>query len=308
MSENGRHRLALQMWEQFQTRNTATVVSETAALSLVMFLSLVGNIMVCFAVYRNPTLRRPSNYYIISLALSDILQALCMMPLSIGLAATSEWPFGTSACYFVAILGFCLAQISVYNMALMALNRYYKIVKPFRYQTTFKKKFIIVTASLAWIVAIFISLLMSFAFGFNANPHPGFLICIIEFPDFVFPVVGIVAFLPYPIILFCYWKIYRFVKMHNANVSWQSSNVEDVNITKTLFVTVVAFAGLLLPAHVVYGTSILLGFYYFPHQLMFLVTLLVFVSSCVNPFIYGYMNRSFKNEFKKCLRPRRTNP
>ena len=296
------------LWEQFKTRSTATVVSETTSISFVMILSLVGNILVCFAVCRNPTLRRPSNYYIISLALSDILQALCTMPLSIGLAATSDWPFGTPACYFAAIVKLSLAQISIYNMALMALNRYYKIVKPAKYQTTFTKKFIIVTASLAWIGPIFNSLLASLVVGFDVKPNPGFVLCLIEFPKSVFPVVFIVMNFPYSIILFCYWKIYRVVKMHNANVSWQSSNVEDVNISKTLFVTIVAFAGLFLPSHVVFGASVLLGFYYFPHQLSFLVTLLVFVSSCVNPFIYGYMNRAFKNEFKKFLRPRRTTP
>ena len=272
-----------------------------------MFLALFGNILVCFAVYRNPTLRRPSNYYIISLALSDILQAL-YMPLSIGLAVTGHWPFGSAACYFAAITKLSLAQISVYTMALMALNRYYKILKPSKYQTTFNKKFIIVTASLVWILPIFITLLTCLVFGFDAKPNPGFVLCVIEFPNFVFPIVSIALYLPYSIILFCYWKIYKVVKMHNANVSWQSSNVEDVNISKTLFATVVAFAGLLIPGHVVFGTSILLGFYYFPHRLMFLVTLLVFVSSCVNPFIYGYMNRAFKNEFKKCLRPRGINP
>ena len=308
MSQTGGDHLKIHLWEQFQTRNTATVVSETAAISLVMIFSLVGNILVCLAVYRNPTLRRPSNYYIISLALSDIFQALCTMSFSIGLTATSDWPFGSFTCYFAAIVAFSLQQISVDTMALMAINRYYKIVKPSKYQTTFKKKIIIVTASLVWIVAILISLLICLAFGFDIKPNPGFVTCVIEFPIYAFSFMSIVMFLPYSIILFCYWKIYKLVKMHNANVSWQSSNVEDVNISKTLFTTVIAFVGLLMPSHVVFGASLFSGFYYFPRQLMFFVTLLNFMSSCVNPFIYGYMNRAFKNEFKKCLRPRRTTP
>ena len=252
------------------------------------------------------TIRCPSNYYIISLALSDILQALCTMPLSIGLLATSRWPFGTSACYFMAISKLSLAEISIYTMVLMALNRYYKIVKPVKYQTTFKKMFMIITASVVWVTCIFSSLLL--AFGFGAKPIPGFAICVIQFPPFYFSIYSIIMYTPYFIILFCYWKIYRVVKMHNANVSWQNSNVEDVSISKTLFVTVIAFAGLLSPAHVIFGASVLLGYHYFPRQLALLVILLVFVSSCVNPFIYGFMNRAFKNEFKKCLRPRRTSP
>ena len=73
-----------------EERNTATVVVETAIFSLVMALSLFGNLLVCYAVYKNPRLRCPSNYYIISLAFSDIFQALCTMPLSIVMLATGN--------------------------------------------------------------------------------------------------------------------------------------------------------------------------------------------------------------------------
>lgn len=121
------------LWQKLDQRQTATVVLETTIFSLVMFFSLFGNLLVCFAVYRNPTLRRPSNYYLISLALSDILQALFTMPLSIGMLATSGWRYGIPACYFMAISMLSLASTSIFTMALLAVNRYYKIVKPAKY-------------------------------------------------------------------------------------------------------------------------------------------------------------------------------
>ncbi len=287
-------------------RNTAAIVSETAIFCLVMFLSLVGNLLVCYAVYKNPRLRCPSNYYIISLAFSDIFQALYTMPLSIVMLATGVWPFGTSACYFFAICKYSLERISINTMVLMALNRYYKIVKPAKYQTIFKKGFIILTTSLAWILGILFSLFMIFVLGFGVRPNPDFAICAIQYHRlFALPVLRVVMSLPFLIIIFCYWKIYSVVKMHSANVSWQSSNVEDVKISKTLFVTVVTFVGLWMPAYSIYLASILFPSS-FPRQLKLLEIFLVFSSSCVNPFIYGFMNRSFKNEFKKCLKLRRT--
>ena len=91
--------------------------------------------------------------------------------------------------------------------------------------------------------------------------------------------------------------------MHNANISWQSANVEHVKITKTLFVTVIGFASLWVPIHAINATSLFAPD--LPRQLKYFVTFLVFTSSCVNPFIYGFMNRAFKNEFKKCLIPRK---
>ena len=289
-------------WQQFRARHTVVVVSETAAFSLVMVLSLFGNLLVCYAVYKNPRLRCPSNYYIISLALTDIVQALFSMPSSVVLLATSQWPFGTLVCYFSSITKLSMAKASVFIMALMALNRYYKIVKPARYQAIFRKKFIIITASLAWATPIFIVLLVALAFKVRATPSPGYAICSLDPPPWFFPVYFLLMYLPAFIIGFCYWKIHRTVKMHNANVSWQTSNVEDVKVSKTLFATVVAFFSLWLPPQVIFSTALLRGHSYIPRVLSLLATLFVFMSSCVNPFIYGFMNRAFKIEFKKYFR------
>lgn len=173
------------MTQGLDDRNKATMVSETAIFSLVMILSLAGNLLVCFAVYRNPRLRSPSNYYIISLALSDILQALCIMPLSVAYLATGRWPFGSFLCYVSAISKLSLAKISIYTIALMAFNRYYKIVKAAKYQTTFKKRFIIPEASVVWVTPIFMWLFAVFAFGFDAEPKPQFGICILDFHQLV---------------------------------------------------------------------------------------------------------------------------
>ena len=257
-----------------------------------------------YAVYRNPRLRCPSNYFIISLAFSDIFQALCTMPLSIGMIATSNWPFGSSACYFLTFCKFSLAIISIYTMVLMALNRYYKIVKPAKYQTIFKERFIIATASFVWVVAILYSFLTVLVLGYDPKPDPRFSLCAVTVYPFSLPVYFVIMYLPYVIIIFCYWKIYRVVKMHNANVSWQSSNVEDVKISKTLFVTVIGFVAVWMPAHCIYLAT--LAETSLPSELTLFATFLVFSSSCANPFIYGFMNRSFKNEFMKCLKVKRT--
>lgn len=169
-----------------------------------VFGSLFGNLLVCFAVYRNPTLRQPSNYYILSLALSDILQALFTMPLSVGKLATSEWHYGLPSCYFMVISMLSLASTSIFTMALMAMNRYYKIVKPAKYHNLFTKKFIIVTGSIAWILPILNSTLTVLAFGFDVSPHPGLATCKVELKKFYFPVLIIFQNTPFFAIVFCY--------------------------------------------------------------------------------------------------------
>jgi len=290
------------LWQILDQRQTATVVLETVIVSLVMLLSLFGNLLVCFVVYRNPRLRQPSNYYIISLALSNLLQGLFTMPLSVGMLATGDWRYGTSACHFIAISMLSLASTSIFTMTLMALNIYFKIVKPPKYRNTFTKKFIIVTGALAWIAPILNSILTVFAFGFDVRPHPGLAICKIELRRLHFSILIIFQNTPFFVIMFCYWKIYKVVKMHNADVAWQNLNAEEVKISKTLFATVFGFVILWIPANIILLPSYLMvDSFNFPRVISVIATLLVFTSSCLNPFIYALMNGALRNEFKKCL-------
>ena len=288
-----------------EDRHIATVVTETTIFALVMIISFLGNLLVCYAVYRNPRLRNPSNYYIISLALTDILLASCAMSLSVAYLATGEWSFGTSACHFFAILKTSMTETSVFIMALMALNRYYKVVKPNKYQAVFKPRNIVTTALLAWIIPMTFVILSVFVFHEEAKPNPGYATCAIQFPILFLTAVFGLMYSPYFIIVFCYWKIYRKVKMHNANLSWKSSNAADVKVSKTLFVTVVSFVSLLLPSHIIFSLREVLRPIGFPRFVSLLAVFLLFMTSCTNPFIYGYMNRAFRSEFKKLLMPKR---
>ena len=285
-------------------RSLATVVTETTMFALVMIISFLGNLLVCYAVYRNPRLRNPSNYYIISLALTDILQASCSMPFSVAYLATGKWSFGTAICAFNAILKLSLTKVSAFTMTLMALNRYYKVVKSNKYQAVFKPRNIITSALLAWIIPMTFVVLSVFVLNQETEPNHGFAICIVEFAKPFYPVLFSLIYSPYFFVAFCYWKIYRKVKIHKANVSWQSSNAADVKVSKTLFVTVVSFVGLLLPAHIIFTLS-KFDRSRFSRFLSVVAAFLIFMTSCTNPFIYGYMNRAFRSEFKKCLMPKR---
>ena len=129
--------------------------------------------------------------------------------------------------------------------------------------------------------------------------NPAFAVPVIWFPMPISrPILVFNSYLPFPVIVFCYWKIHRAVKMHNANVSWQSANVEDVRVSKILFVTVATFLGLWLPAQTLIVVSFRVTI---PRQLALFATLLIFSSSFINPFIYGFMNSTFRDEFKKCF-------
>lgn len=71
---------------------------------VVFVVGLVGNCLVCVAVYRNHTMRTVTNYFIVNLAVADFLVILFCLPPSVVWDVTSTWWFGTALCKIVLYL------------------------------------------------------------------------------------------------------------------------------------------------------------------------------------------------------------
>ena len=64
------------------TRATALVVVESCIFVLLNIATLVGNSLICFAFYRNLSLRTITNYFVLSLALTDLSMGTLVIPSS----------------------------------------------------------------------------------------------------------------------------------------------------------------------------------------------------------------------------------
>ena len=82
---------------------------------------------------------RPSFMFVASLAVSDFSTGIFSNILSFYSEIVSKWPFGDATCRFQGFLSSTLALTSVHTMALMAVNRYFRIVKPASYRQLFTK-------------------------------------------------------------------------------------------------------------------------------------------------------------------------
>lgn len=69
---------------------------------IVFVIGIVGNIMVCYVVFKRSPMRTVTNIYIANLALSDILLCLFAVPFTpLYLLAYKEWIFGPLLCRLV---------------------------------------------------------------------------------------------------------------------------------------------------------------------------------------------------------------
>lgn len=59
---------------------------------------LVGNTLVCFAIWRNPNMRTVTNIYIVNLSVADLAVILVCLPSTLVVDVTLTWFFGTAFC------------------------------------------------------------------------------------------------------------------------------------------------------------------------------------------------------------------
>ncbi|XP_061730406.1 neuromedin-U receptor 2 [Nerophis ophidion] len=106
---------------------------------LILLVGLSGNLLTCAVVAKNKKMRNPTNLYLVSLALSDLLMLAFGMPLEIyDLWQNYPFPFGEGGCYFKTFLFETVCFASILNVTALSVERYIAVMHPLktRYITT----------------------------------------------------------------------------------------------------------------------------------------------------------------------------
>ena len=104
-------------------------------LILVVITAVLGNGFVCMAVYKVRRLQKVSNYFLVSLAVSDILFALFSIPFRIYFELNIEWQLGEHACKFYIFMDMLCSTASIVNLSLISVDRYLALSQSLRYLT-----------------------------------------------------------------------------------------------------------------------------------------------------------------------------
>lgn len=125
--------------------------------SIIILLSVFGNSIVCYIVFSSKQMRTVMNYFIVSLALSDIMMAVICIPFTfIANLVMNEWPFGVALCPIVTFLQVVSVFMSSFTLVAISLDRFSAIVYPLRPKMTKREAFIVITV--IWFMSVLIPL------------------------------------------------------------------------------------------------------------------------------------------------------
>lgn len=126
-------------------------------LSLLILTTLLGNTLVCAAVTKFRNLRsKVTNVFVISLAISDLLVAILVMPWKATTEIMGFWPFGAFCNIWVAFDIMC-STASILNLCVISVDRYWAISSPFRYERKMTPRVAFIMISVAWTLSVLIS-------------------------------------------------------------------------------------------------------------------------------------------------------
>ncbi|XP_078370663.1 histamine H2 receptor-like [Oculina patagonica] len=298
--------------EDLKNRETWLIAVEFTSASMVVTVALIGNMLLCAAIYRFRALRTIQNYYIVALAISDLLSTLLCVSLALVVGILGRWPFGDTICQTQGSLTYYFASFSLLNMTLIAVNRYVKMVRSVNiYQRIYTKNNVLLSIVVCGIFSgVFIIPYVWQKFCF----HPGIMACFPckgeskkEQARLIGPYSVFIA-VTFPVVFFSYYKVFRKVRNHFAQIAdstlhenIQKSFAEEAKITKILFAVLVAFLICWIPGFTIEFLGILQGEYTLKRQVYLILSFTGAANAAINPMIYGLTQKRFRQAYKKVL-------
>ncbi|XP_031337569.1 tyramine receptor 1 [Photinus pyralis] len=139
---------ALPEWEALLTIFT---------LSLIIIMTVVGNILVILSVFTHRPLRIVQNFFIVSLAVADLTVAILVMPINVAYSIIGRWLFGIHICKMWLTSDVMCCTASILNLCAIALDRFWAITDPINYAQKRTLKRVLLMIGGVWLLSLIIS-------------------------------------------------------------------------------------------------------------------------------------------------------
>ncbi|ETN63033.1 beta adrenergic receptor [Anopheles darlingi] len=334
--------------------------------SIMMFIivaAIFGNLLVIISVKRHRKLRVITNYFVVSLAMADIMVAMMAMTFNFSVQITGSWKFGSFMCDVWNSLDVYFSTASILHLCCISVDRYYAIVKPLKYPISMTKRVVAIMLLNTWISPALLSFVPIFAGWYTTDKHKEEVLKNQDSCQFIvnkpYAVISssISFFIPCTIMVFTYFQIFReanrqekqlalrqgtamLMHQHNAGaggggggggggtngealsgsgssktltlheVDAEQTPTKDRHLIKmkrehkaarTLGIIMGTFILCWLPFFLWYIITSLCDECPNPDIVVVLVFWVGYFNSTLNPLIYAYFNRDFREAFRNTL-------
>ena len=295
--------------------------------------TIIGNILVCIAVCLVRKLRRPCNYLLVSLAVSDLCVAVLVMPTALLYEVLEEWRFGPLFCDIWVSFDVLSCTASILNLCAISVDRYWAITKPLEYGVKRTPRRMMLCVVLVWLGAACISLPPLLILGNEHKTPDGRPDCIVcqNVAYQIYATLGS-FYIPLAVMLFVYYQIFcaarrivmdekraqtRLEGALNNGIPQQTQEkpinaigsphqkklrfqlAKERKASTTLGIIMSAFTVCWLPFFILALVKPITNAE--SHTLSSIFLWLGYANSLLNPIIYATLNRDFRKPFQEIL-------
>ncbi|XP_067298842.1 neuropeptide Y receptor type 2 [Pseudorasbora parva] len=279
------------------------------AYSTIIVFGVAGNSLVIYVVYKFRNLHTVTNFFIVNLAVADLLVNTLCLPFTLMYTLYGEWKFGQVMCYLLPYAQGLAVHVSTITLNVIALDRYRSIV--YHMETKMSKDMCIVVIAITWVAsAILASPLAIFReyVTFDLTAEQTIQGCAEKWPGSSTDgtIYSIAMFLlqyglPLSIISFAYTRIWIKLRNHVSPGGGRSDRHQRrQKTTKMLVAVVVVFTVSWLPFHAFQLAVDIDSSVLEMKDFKLLYTAFHIVAMCstfANPILYGWMNRNYRKSF-----------
>ncbi|KAM9365537.1 muscarinic acetylcholine receptor M3 [Pholidichthys leucotaenia] len=186
------------------------IVLLTGMLSLV---TIIGNVLVMVSFKVNRQLKTVNNYFLLSLAVADVIIGVISMNLYTTYLVMGYWAMGDWACDLWLTIDYVASNASVMNLLVISFDRYFSITRPLTYRAKRTTKRAGIMISLAWFISFILwapaILLWQYIEGKRTVPPHECYIQFLSEPIITFCTAVAAFYLPVTIMSVLYWRIYK---------------------------------------------------------------------------------------------------
>ncbi|XP_039617361.1 dopamine receptor D4 related sequence [Polypterus senegalus] len=169
---------------------------------------ILGNILVCLSVLTERSLKTATNYFIVSLAVADLLLAILVLPLYVYSEFLGGiWTLNMYICDALMTMDVMLCTASILNLCAISVDRYIAVIVPLKYNRNqfSMRQLVLITAT--WVLSFGVA--SPVIFGLNQVPNRDPKVCKLEDDKFVVYSSVCSFFVPCPVMLLLYYWMFR---------------------------------------------------------------------------------------------------
>lgn len=207
------------------------VIGVGIILSVFILVAIVGNILVILSVVCNKHLQTVTNFFIVNLAMADLLLSIIVLPFSASLEVLGCWVFGRVFCNIWAAVDVLCCTASILSLCIISIDRYIGVKHCLKYPSIMTERKAVAILILVWVSSTVIS--VGPLLGWKEPPPVDDSICrITEEPGYALFSSLFSFYLPLMVILIMYFRVYvvarRTTKSLEAGVKRERNKSMEV--------------------------------------------------------------------------------